>query len=260
MLSLHHRAMTSQWAMRIPHRRPHPLKKPAAAQPVPLQHGYHGHTHGNDKAPGTKPPPAPRYGATKRTTPPPDRGELSNMPPSTRNMVEGTYTHADFMQNNTNPIGAPLRYGHHGHTHGDPVPWGDQNSNKKPAAKPVPLHHGYHGHTHGDPVPWGYQKPATHSNKKPTAKQPPLPADSTEDDEYLKADPPASTGNVAAPPPPAASTGNVAVPLQHGYHGHTHGDKAPGTKPAQNPAAAQPLPLKNGYHGHAHGDKAPGTK
>ena len=165
--------------------------------------------------------------------------------------MEGTYTHTDVMQNNTNPIGAPLRYGHHGHTHGDPVPWGDQNSNKKPAAKPVPLHHGYHGHTHGDPVPWGYQKPATHSNKKPTGT--PLPADSTEDDEYLKADPQASTGNVAAPPPPAASTGNVAAPLKHGYHGYTHGDN-------RKPAAAQPAPLQHGYHGHTHGDKAPGTK
>ena len=100
-------------------------------------------------------------------------------------------------------------------------------------------------------MPWGYQKPATHSNKKPAAT--PLPADSTEDDEYLKADPQASTGNVAAPPPPAASTGNVAAPLKHGYHGYTHGDN-------RKPAAAQPAPLQHGYHGHTHGDKAPGTK
>ena len=86
----------------------------------------------------------------------------------------------------------------------------------------------------------------------------PLPADSTEHDEYLsysspaaaKAGPHASTGNVAAPPPPAASTGNVAAPLRHGYHGHTHGDnqgtKVPGRtpKPAQKPAAAQPPPSR----------------
>ena len=216
---------------------PAPLRHGATARPTtnptPLRHGATARPTKSQL----------HHGATKRTIPPPDRGEFtSNMPPGTRNMMEGTYTHADFMQNNTNPIGAPLRHGATARptTNPAPIPWGDQ----KPAAKPVPLRHGA---TARQPNP----VPATHSNKKPTGI--PLPADSTEHDEYLKAGPRASTGNVAAPPPPAASTGNVAAPLKHGYHGYTHGDN-------RKPAAAQPVPLQHGYHGHTHGDKAPGTK
>ena len=213
---------------------PAPLRHGATARPTtnptPLRHGATARPTKSQL----------HHGATKRTTPPPDRGEFtSNMPPGTRNMV---YTYGAFMENNSNMSDAPLRHGATARptTNPAPIPWGDQ----KPAAKPVPLRHGA---TARQPNP----VPATHSNKKPAGI--PLPADSTEHDEYLKAGPQASTGNVAAPPPPAASTGNVAAPLKHGYHGYTHGDN-------RKPAAAQPVPLQHGYHGHTHGDKAPGTK
>ena len=213
---------------------PAPLRHGATARPTtnptPLRHGATARPTKSQL----------HHGATKRTIPPPDRGEFtSNMPPGTRNMV---YTYGAFMENNSNMSDAPLRHGATARptTNPAPIPWGDQ----KPAAKPVPLRHGA---TARQPNP----VPATHSNKKPTGI--PLPADSTEHDEYLKAGPQASTGNVAAPPPPAASTGNVAAPLKHGYHGYTHGDN-------RKPAAAQPVPLQHGYHGHTHGDKAPGTK
>mgnify|MGYP001061651085 CR=1 FL=1 len=210
---------------------PAPLRHGATARPTtnptPLRHGATARPTKSQL----------HHGATKRTIPPPEF--TSNMPPGTRNMV---YTYGAFMENNSNMSDAPLRHGATARptTNPAPIPWGDQ----KPAAKPVPLRHGA---TARQPNP----VPATHSNKKPTGI--PLPADSTEHDEYLKAGPRASTGNVAAPPPPAASTGNVAAPLKHGYHGYTHGDN-------RKPAAAQPVPLQHGYHGHTHGDKAPGTK
>ena len=41
--------------------------------------------------------------------------------------------------------------------------------------------------------------------------------------------------------------------LSSRWNGYTHGDN-------RKPAAAQPVPLQHGYHGHTHGDKAPGTK
>ena len=85
-------------------------------------------------------------------------------------MMDGTYTYPDFMQNNTNPSGAPLRHGYTPSNNPASI-WGDQ----KPAAQPVPLQHGYT--PSNNPVPWGDQKPAAHpvppSNnpaQKPAAK------------------------------------------------------------------------------------------
>ena len=128
------KCMDSTWSSDEPmgDANPAPLRHGATARPTtnptPLRHGATARPTKSQL----------HHGATKRTTPPPDRGEFtSNMPPGTRN--DGTYTMQLLWK--TTAIMARhcgMEPPHVQLTNPAPIPWGDQ----KPAAQPGPLRHG----------------------------------------------------------------------------------------------------------------------
>ena len=187
-------------------------------------------------------------------TPPPERDGAANMPPGTRNMMDGAYTYDDYLRNNINVSGAPSRHAGTArptntsasmpahYTYDDylrnatnasgapsrhagtarPTNTPASMSTQKPAAQPVPLRHG------ATALP----NPPTY----PVANQP-GPADDNEHDEWLNYAPPtASTGNAAAPPPSPGMVDTAGV----GESKHGDGDPSYQPRPFGHPAPVKP--------------------